>query len=73
MRLILIKKGIIEKKFDDELRIEYQLTPRGRSLNRVLYELAVFACNCGVEEGKYTKNCSVNALEFLKKVYKINE
>ena len=67
----LINNGLIEKKFDDKLRIKYQLTPRGRNLNRVLYELAVFACKCGVEEGKHSKNCSANTLKYFKDKFQI--
>lgn len=41
----LEKNGIIEKKVVSvtPLSIEYCLTPKGRTLNRVVYELAVFA------------------------------
>jgi len=67
----LISKGIIEKTFNDDLHIEYQLTQRGKGLNKVLYELAAFACNCGIEEGKYTHSCTTGALKFLKKAFHI--
>jgi DNA-binding HxlR family transcriptional regulator len=67
----LITKGLMEKIFDEQLKIKYRLTPRGRRLNKVLFELAVFACNCGLEEGKYSESCSLNALISLKKVFKI--
>ena len=69
----LIKKGIIEKTFDDQLKIKYQLTPRGKGLNRVLFELAVFACNCGVEDGKLSDSCSVNAMEYLREIFLIEK
>lgn len=41
----LEKNGIIEKKVVSvtPLSIEYHLTDKGRALNRVVYELAVFA------------------------------
>ncbi len=66
----LIKKGLIEKKIDDDLRIEYQLTQRGRALNKVLYELAVFTCNC-VEENKNNNSHSLQILKHLRNAFKI--
>lgn len=67
----LINKGIIAKNIDEDLQIKYQLTPRGQSLNKVLYELAVFACNGEVTEGSSSKMCSIKSMKYLKKVFNI--
>jgi len=69
----LIRKGIVEKGFDDKLHIIYRLTDRGKSLNKVLYELAVFACGCGEKEGKYTHSCTTSALSYLKHKFRIEK
>lgn len=53
--------GIIEKKVvnSSPVSTEYNLTERGRSLNKVIYELAVFAlegCDIGnLEDAKRTQ------------------
>ena len=51
----LEKNGIIEKKVISvtPLSIEYNLTEKGKALNKVIYELAVFAMIA------YEKECSV--------------
>ena len=71
----LCEKGIVKKDIVEEfpVTIEYNLTEKGRKLNKVLYELAVFACHCGIEEGMHSKSCSANALKFLRKAFQINE
>lgn len=67
----LIGKGLVEKTFDEEMKIMYCLTERGARLNKVLYELAVFACECQVEEGEYNASCATNALKSLKDTFQV--
>lgn len=45
----LESKGVIQKKIINSTPVstEYYLTERGRALNRVVYELAVFALESG--------------------------
>jgi DNA-binding HxlR family transcriptional regulator len=70
----LCENGIVNKKIVQEfpVTIEYSLTEKGKKLNKVLYELAVFACDCGVEDGKFNQSCSISALNQLKKIFKIS-
>jgi len=58
----LEKEGIIKKKIVSKtpLRAEYELTPKGRNLEKVLYEVIVYAM----------KNCSK---EVFKKCPKMDE
>jgi DNA-binding HxlR family transcriptional regulator len=59
----IIVKGIVSKT---PLGIEYSLTARGRKLNKVLYELAMF----GVSELRgelASRSCSPEAIESLEK------
>lgn len=69
----LLEHGIIEKEVKKKfpIDIEYSLTERGKTLNKVLYELAVFSCGCGEKEGIYTHSCTAGALKFLKKAFRI--
>ena len=41
----LVRAGVVEKRITrkDPLLIEYILTPRGKALNRVMFELAAFS------------------------------
>jgi DNA-binding HxlR family transcriptional regulator len=68
----LIKKGIIEKKIDENLKIEYQLTERGRGLNKIMYELVAFgikhAESCTADE-----SCSARTLRFFKRAFRIKK
>ena len=72
----LQKHGIIEKKVSNTfpVKIEYGLTKKGKALNRIIYELAVFAIkHCEEYEGQWKEySCPVNGLELLKKSLKIS-
>ena len=48
----LEESNIIEKKIIEThpVKTEYYLTDYGRSLNRVIYEIAMFSLNSGFEE-----------------------
>lgn len=63
--------GIIEKKVSDTfpVLIEYHLTEKGRALNKVLYELAVFGLSSCPEFEDFSKNSKyfLKGLENLKK------
>jgi len=68
----LEKNGIITKDIASKspLKIEYNLAEKGRKLNKVVYELAVFAMNaCPDELPK--KQCSRATLENLKRTLNI--
>ncbi|MFX0072287.1 MAG: winged helix-turn-helix transcriptional regulator [Candidatus Hermodarchaeota archaeon] len=71
------KNGIIEKKVSNTFPviIEYELTSKGRALNKILYELAIFAVNACNEYSENVKNnsCSIEILDFLKKKLRIND
>ncbi len=69
------ENGIIEKKVSNTfpVSIEYELTPKGRALNRIVYELAVFAMNFCKEFNDDRKDNAFSAqvLETLRKVLNI--
>ncbi|WXG39548.1 MAG: helix-turn-helix domain-containing protein [Candidatus Freyarchaeum deiterrae] len=69
--------GIIEKKVSNTfpVSVEYELTPKGRALNKILYELAVFAMNFCEEfnEAKKDNSSCVLVLDTLKKALNIQE
>ncbi len=68
----LIENGIVEKKIDENLKITYELTERGRGLNKVLYELAAFAIH-HAESCTADELCSARALNFFKRAFKIKK
>lgn len=71
----LREQGIIEKKVSNTfpVKIEYNLTEKGKALNRIIYELAVFAVkHCEEYEGQWKEYaCPVNGLERLRKALKV--
>ncbi len=75
----LTQSGIVEKKVVNEfpVTIEYHLTKLGRSLNKVLYELAAFSINnsneCVHVPKNMTKKNKETTLKFLRKALDIKE
>lgn len=75
----LEKNGLIEKKVISvtPLSVEYHLTDKGRALNRVIYELAIFAmteCKCDLprQEGTTVEDEQFRlATENMRKVFGI--
>ena len=68
----LKKTGIIVKKVDDTfpVSIEYNLTEKGKKLNRVIYELALFSLNtCPEYDEEYAKK----SIKFLKENLNIED
>jgi DNA-binding HxlR family transcriptional regulator len=67
--------GIIEKKVSNTfpVSIEYELTLKGRALNKILFELAVFAVNFCEEfnEGSKDNSFCIQVLEALKKALNV--
>ena len=72
----LIENGIIEKKVLNSfpISVEYALTKKGRALNKIIYELAVFAITtCTEYNGNRCNNSYITKdLNNLKKVLKID-
>jgi DNA-binding HxlR family transcriptional regulator len=72
----LIENGIIEKKVLNSfpISVEYNLTKKGRALNKVIYELAIFALTtCSEYNGNKCNNSHITKdLDNLKKVLKID-
>ena len=71
----LQENGIIEKLVTNTypVNIKYELTTKGKALNKIIYELAVYelrTCNEFIENGKL-KECAQPALEMLKKALDI--
>lgn len=67
--------GIIKKTVSNTfpVNIKYELTTKGKALNKIIYELAVFelrTCDEFMENGKL-KECAQPALEKLKKALNI--
>ncbi|GEM_PF-384345 len=68
----LENNGIIEKRIITSIFTEYYLTELGKSLNRVIYELAVFTLeNCDDKEGIDESTC-IQIKEDFRKTLKIN-
>jgi DNA-binding HxlR family transcriptional regulator len=70
----LVKNGLVEKKVvsTDPVLIEYTLTEKGRSLNKVLYEVAMFGVkeySCELEK----RCCSNEAHDHLRDVLGIKD
>jgi DNA-binding HxlR family transcriptional regulator len=68
----LEKDSIIQKKITNKtpLTIEYHLTKKGNSLNKVVYELAVYSINtCPCEVFKKNKHQKKQALQHAKKTF----
>lgn len=71
----LESKGIIQKKVINSTPVstEYYLTERGRALNRVIYELAVFALESD-DNGDFGEKKSRNQIkEQFREVLKIDD
>jgi DNA-binding HxlR family transcriptional regulator len=71
----LESKGIIEKRIMNSTPVstEYYLTERGRALNRVVYELAVFALESS-DDGEYAGEESRNQVkQHFREVLEIND
>jgi len=71
----LKENRIIEKTVSNTfpVNIKYELTNKGKALNKIIYELAVFelrTCDDFMENGKL-KECAQPALEKLKKALNI--
>lgn len=68
----LEEDGIISKNIASKspLRIEYALTKKGRKLNKVIYELAVFALEACPDELS-EKQCTRSSMEDLKRTLKV--
>jgi DNA-binding HxlR family transcriptional regulator len=71
----LRENGIVEKIVTDTfpITIEYHLTDKGRALNKVIYELAVFAIKTCPEFKKNIKDdaCSIEKFKLFKKALNI--
>jgi DNA-binding HxlR family transcriptional regulator len=69
----LEKKGLIEKKIVSKspVNIEYALTSKGRALNGILYEMALFSLKECKNEVLPEKSCPTEAEENLKKLLNI--
>ncbi len=70
----LVENGIIVKHIIKSFPIstEYNLTEKGRALNKVLYELAVFSCGCDNENNKNNSH-SIQVLKEFRKAFKIKK
>lgn len=66
-------KGLIEKNIVSKspVKIEYALTKKGRALNGILYEMALFSLNECKNEVLHKKSCHKEAKENLKKALNI--
>ena len=66
--------GIIEKIVSDTfpVSIEYHLTEKGRSLNKVLYELAIFSLKTCPEFKKIPLKAACSSKDFKKFVEALN-
>jgi DNA-binding HxlR family transcriptional regulator len=69
----LENKGLIKKKIVSKspVTIEYVLTKKGRALNKILYELALFSLKECRNEVLLRKSCPVKAKDDLKRVLRI--
>lgn len=61
----LIEKELI-KKITVESNTKYILTPEGRSLNRIMYELGVY----GIQSDEY-EDCREEIKEYFKEIFEI--
>ena len=70
----LVENGIFEKHIINSFPVstEYNLTEKGRALNKVLYELAVFSCCCDEEKEKNDSH-SLKVLEEFRNAFKIEK
>ena len=68
----LEENGLIEKKVldDNPLSTEYYLTEYGQSMNRIIYELAMFTLN---DETKYSKETRAALKDNFKKTLEIDD
>ena len=68
----LEENGLIEKKVldDNPLSTEYYLTEYGQSMNRIIYELAMFTLN---DETKYSKETRGALKDNFKKTLEIDD
>ncbi len=67
----LIKKSVVSIT---PVKIEYSLTRKGKSLNRILFQLAEFSLKNYPKEVYYTKSRSVEAdILSLKKYFKVDD
>lgn len=67
--------GLIEKKIINSKPIstEYHLTENGKSLNRVIYELAVFALKESVDEEYANESTRMQIKQNFKETLQIND
>ncbi|MBO7718535.1 MAG: helix-turn-helix transcriptional regulator [Methanosphaera sp.] len=65
--------GLIVKRIinDDPTFTEYELTKKGRSLNKVFYELLLFALNDDENNTYYTPNAKKELKEFYEEILDI--
>lgn len=65
--------GLINKKIinDDPTFTEYELTKKGKSLNRVFYELLLFALNDDTDNIHYSERAKKDLKEFYKEILNI--
>lgn len=71
----LESKGIIEKRVINSTPVstEYYLTETGRALNRVVYELAVFALESSDDENYTEEKYRKQVKEHFRDVLEIND
>lgn len=65
--------GLIEKIVDekDHTNTEYRLTKKGKSLNKVFYELLIFALNDDEDNVTYTESAKKELKEFYREILEI--
>jgi len=68
----LEENGLIEKKVFNTTPVttEYHLTEYGRSMNRIVYELAMFTLN---DEKSYSDETRQNLIETFKETFEIED